>query len=234
MKEKKVFAVTLAAGVLLASAIHPGLVQGSAGSEMMAKETKGDKVVFTDIDKHWAKEKIAYTVEKGLFAGTSNTTFDPDAKVTRAMFVTTLGRFEEKLAPLKGANKNIFKDVQGDSWYGKYVNWAAANKVVSGFEDGTFKPDQEITRQEMAAIISRYVFQLKDQPMVLLLPDRFKDDKDIDSWAKEPVYNAVVGQLVSGTPQGKFLPKKGATRGELAGLLYNLDKNFVWTKKGQK
>lgn len=234
MKQKKVFAVTLAAGVLLASAIHPGLIQGSASSEMMAKETKGDKLVFTDIDKHWAKDKIAYTVQKGLFAGTSDTTFDPNGKVTRAMFVTTLGRFEEKLAPLKGTGKNIFKDVQGDSWYGKYVNWAAANKVVSGFEDGTFKPDQEITRQEMAAIMSRYVFQLKKQPLVLILPANFKDDMDIAPWAKEPIYNAVAGQLISGTPQGKFLPKKGATRGELASLLCNLDKNFAWTKKGQK
>lgn len=231
MKEKRLFAVTLAAGIFLTSVIHPALVQGSAS---LAKNSKEEAPVFTDIDKHWAKAKIAYTVKMGLFSGISKTKFDPDGKVTRAMLVASLGRFEEKLAPLKGTDKNAFKDVQADSWYGKYVNWAAANKVVSGFEDGTFRPDQEITRQEMAAIISRYVFQLKDQPMVLLLPDRFKDDKDIDSWAKEPVYNAVVGQLVSGTPQGKFLPKKGATRGELAGLLYNLDKNFVWTKKGQK
>lgn len=202
--------------------------------EAAKEEKQAVSTGFTDIDKHWAKDKINYTVEKGLFAGTSKTTFDPNGKVTRAMFVTTLGRFEEKLAPLTGTDKNVFKDVQGDTWYTKYVNWAAANKVVSGFEDGTFKPDQEITRQEMASMISRYVFNLKKQPLVLLLPEDFKDDKEIGSWAREAIYNAVAGRLIFGTPEGNFLPKQGATRGELASILYNLSENFTWTKKDQE
>ena len=202
-------------------------------AEKAPGQEKPGSTEFTDISNHWAKDKIEYTVSKGLFAGTSKTTFSPDGKVTRAMFVTTLGRFEEKLAPLTGTDKNAFKDVKADTWYTKYVNWAAANNVVSGFGDGTFKPDQEITRQEMAAMMTRYALEMKKQPAPLILPEKFKDDKEIGSWAKDSIYTAVSARLIFGTPEGKFLPTQGATRAELASILYNLSENFNWSKKDQ-
>lgn len=206
-------------------------VEGRVLDQVNDQEKPKENVKFTDIEGHWAKDKILYAVEKGLFKGTSETTFEPNTKVTRAMFVTAIGRFDEQLGSFKEVKENKFTDVKNDSWYTKYVNWAQENGVAKGFVDGTFKPDKEISRQEMAVMISRYTFNLKKQGLVYSEPAKFKDHKDIGEWAQADIYAAVAGKLIQGTPDGNFLPKDGATRAELVTILYNLNENFKWDAK---
>jgi len=109
---------------------------------------------FTDVNQSlWYHEGIDYAIEKGLMNGVSDTRFNPDGTTTRAMIVTILYRLEGEPAVTGSAN---FTDVPAGEWYTNAVNWAAANKIVNGFGDGTFGPTTPITREQVAAIFERY------------------------------------------------------------------------------
>lgn len=109
---------------------------------------------FTDIAGHWAEKVIYFVVSKGMFNGTSETMFSPDAFITRGMFVTVLGRICQ-IDPAKYA-ASPFADVAPETYYAPYIAWAAANDLVRGVGNGMFEPDREITREEMAVIFVKF------------------------------------------------------------------------------
>jgi hypothetical protein len=111
--------------------------------------------IFTDIKDHWARENIEFAYIHDLFKGIGNDLFGPDMKMTRSMFVTVLGRLHG-IDP-SAYNKSSFNDVEADTWYSSYVQWASKNKIVLGVGNGNFEPDREITRQEMCVIFERYI-----------------------------------------------------------------------------
>ena len=113
---------------------------------------------MTDIAGHWAREDIRYCLENNLFNGTSATTFTPNDEMTRGMFVTVLGRiagigsdtYDTWYVPY------IYCDVPRDKYYSPYVSWATRFDIVNGKGDGRFAPDEPITREQMATMISRF------------------------------------------------------------------------------
>ncbi len=171
---------------------------------------------FTDLSGHWAKNAAAAVVSRGLFTGTGETTFSPDDPMTRGMFVTVAGRFSN-------VNKadypvSAFSDAPVGTWYGPYVAWAAANKIVNGTGDGMFSPDLSITQQEIAVMLVRYcdfrgltLPQGRGAPLV--------NRTQAASWASDAVSKLADAGFITDTDGGVFMPAKAATRVQVASIL---------------
>ena len=118
-------------------------------------EFTNGKLPFTDVrESDWFYEDVAFAYENGLFAGTSDTTFSPNASMTRAMLVTVLYRLEGQPA-VNG--RSGFSDVQYNGYYEDAVTWAADNGIVNGTSTTTFSPNANVTREQMAAILYPYI-----------------------------------------------------------------------------
>lgn len=198
---------------------------------------------FTDIDGHWAQPYIAQVVEDGLMNGTSETTFAPDDAMTRAMFVTVLGRFaginpESWKMDYDGV---LFSDIQMDKYYIPYVNWAARTGITLGSGDGKFNPDGMITREQMLTMLQRYANVYGKTFAANILGDAnaqipsFTDAGEISDWAMDAVTQLQACGIVQGiaNPDGtlRFAPKNTASRAEAATIFCRM-KNAVSDKPG--
>lgn len=170
---------------------------------------------FTDIADHWGKDAILFTVEKGLFNGVTETTFEPDGKMTRAMLATVLYRMENQP---EGAAEAGFVDVKADAWYAEGVNWAAGAKLVNGVGENKFAPDDNISREQLAAMLYRYAqFKKYDVSKQGDLA-QFTDHAKVGDWAKEAIVWAVGSGIIQGD-NGSINPQGEATRAEVATML---------------
>ncbi|MCL2164976.1 MAG: S-layer homology domain-containing protein, partial [Oscillospiraceae bacterium] len=179
--------------------------------------------VFTDVPKdQWYYDAVYYVYDRGIFKGTAETLFSPDMELTRAMFVTVMGRLAESIGDTATGFSNPFSDVPADQYYTDYVAWAAAHDIVLGYDETTFGPDDYVTREQMAAIFVRFAdymgIELGDD-----IEKTFPDADSISGWAKESVERAVAAGLMQGDTNGMFQPLGTAIRSEVAQLF----KNFV-------
>lgn len=182
------------------------------------------KVRFKDVKTDdWFAKAVDFTAENGYIAGNENGEFMPDAALTRAMAVTILGRYDGVV--VSEYKDSRFEDVESGSWYAEYVSWAADKKIVSGIDENNFAPSENITREQMAAILFRYVQSKKTENVVGDLKE-FSDCDDISEWAKEAVIWAKSIGLIAGMGDGKFAPKECATRAQFAVIIMNLN-NFM-------
>ena len=164
---------------------------------------------FIDVPQsHWANEAVGYVYENDLMNGVSATMFQPGGSLTRAMFVTILGRMagaEEE------SGESGFADVPAGSWYAPYVNWAAANGIVNGTSATTFDPNTTISRQDMAVMLYNYTqhfgVQL-DQKTVTA----FTDEGSVAAYALPAVQALHRAGVINGMPDGSFQPYATATR----------------------
>lgn len=173
---------------------------------------------FTDINGHWAKEHILFAVSRGLFSGTSETTFSPNTTLTRGMFVTALGRLAG-INPADYQNRK-FTDVKANAYYSPYVNWAASKGIVSGTTSSTFAPDSSITREQMAVIMKNYADKMGYSIPKTLAAVTFADNAQISSWAKDAVKAMQQAGVLSGKENNRFDPQGNATRAEAATVLH--------------
>jgi len=173
---------------------------------------------FTDINGHWAKEHILFAVSRGLFSGTSETTFSPNTTLTRGMFVTALGRLAG-INPADYQNRK-FTDVKANAYYAPYVNWAASKGIVGGTTSTTFAPDSNITREQMAVIMKNYADKMGYSIPKTLEAVTFADNAQISSWAKDAVKAMQQAGVLSGKANNLFDPQGNATRAEAATVLH--------------
>ncbi|SHH88373.1 Ig-like domain (group 2) [Sporobacter termitidis DSM 10068] len=173
---------------------------------------------FTDLSDHWARDYIAVAVERGLFDGTSETTFGPDASMTRGMFVTVLGRLAQVDVDAAEYQDSRFADVEPGAWYAPYVAWAEKNGIASGTGEDAFSPERAITRQEMAVMLESYV-KIAGMTLKSSQAESFDDQADIAPWARDAVEALVKAGLLNGVGDGTFAPAKTASRAEVAALL---------------
>ena len=145
-------------------------------------------------------------------------TFEPTMTLTRAQVVRVLYNMEG--APeTEGANP--FTDVLDGKWYTKAVIWAAENDVVAGKGNGTFAPNELVTREQFANMMRNYAkFKGQDTSATVTL-EEFSDTDQIHSWALASVKWAVQEGVISGKGNGKLDPLGTATRAECAQILYN-------------
>lgn len=178
-----------------------------------------DDVVFTDIDGHWAEEYILDGVSRDFFRGMTATTFEPNTNITRGMIVTTLHRLEGEPT---ATDPSSFPDVISEDWYGPAIAWASEHDIVLGYEDETFKPNQELTREEMATILSRYFINYKENSVIQVQAPDFADEASISQWADREVDIMVITGIMEGKPGNIFDPQGKATRAELSKVIFEL------------
>lgn len=172
---------------------------------------------FLDIRTHWAKSAIESAVAKGLFAGTSPTTFHPDQAMNRAMLVTVLYRMEKEPAA-EGRGKS-FADVSAGAYYAKAVAWALDKGIVAGYSETQFGPEDTITREQLAVILNRYATYKGYNTSKTADLAAFQDADQISEWARVPVQWANVMKLLNGRTSTTLAPKGSATRAEVAKIL---------------
>ena len=172
---------------------------------------------FLDIRTHWAKSAIESAVAKGLFAGTSPTTFHPDQAMNRAMLVTVLYRMEKE--PTAEGDGKRFADVPAGAYYAKAVAWASAKGIVAGYSDTQFGPEDTITREQLAVILNRYTTYKGYNTSKSADLAAFQDADQISEWARVPVQWANAMKLLNGRTSTTLAPKGSATRAEVAKIL---------------
>ena len=175
---------------------------------------------FTDVKSgDWFCPYVKYVYDNGLFAGTSETTFEPNTAMTRGMFVTVLWAREGK----PSAKDSTFKDLKAD-WYKTAVNWAAANGIIGGYDAEHFGPDDYVTRQQMAAIMYQYAKYKGYDTEANGSLDQFKDASSVASYAETAMKWAVGHKIIAGTGNG-LEPDGNATRAQVAVVLQAFNNN---------
>ncbi|SHJ73347.1 S-layer homology domain-containing protein [Desulfofundulus thermosubterraneus] len=172
---------------------------------------------FADMVNHWAQSDVKLMAAKHIAGGVTETTFAPNASVTRAEFAAFLLR-AMNVAEQK-ATGSRFKDVAAGAWYAGAVETAAAQGLVGGYPDGTFKPNAPITREELAAMITRALAKSgKDTALseagVQAQLGRFADAGKIGPWARQAMAVAIKEGIVNGRLADQCVPKANATRAE--------------------
>jgi hypothetical protein len=176
---------------------------------------------FTDIAGHWAKDSIDFVTERELFLGTSDGNFSPESGMTRAMFTAVIGRlYERSYGILHKKDEHAFTDVDYDAYYGAYVDWAAENNIITGVGGGSFKPEREITRQEMAAILYRFAEFLNTLPSASENAQlNYPDAAALAPWATQAALYCQETGIITGRSGGNFVPQGTVTRAEVAVIL---------------
>ena len=185
---------------------------GNSGGD---KEDAG--LPFTDVASgSWYYDSVAYVYEQGLMGGTGEGRFSPDLTTSRAMIVTILYRLEGSPAVSGGAS---FADVTAGQWYSDGVAWASANGIVTGYSNGSFGPDDTITREQMAAILYRYA-RYKDYALSAQAAlDGYADAAQVSAYAADAMKWAVGSGLITGTSGTTLSPAGSATRAQAAVIL---------------
>ncbi len=164
-------------------------------------------------------DAIRFVYENGLFKGVSDTKFEPDTTMTRAMFVTVLGRLE-------GVDTRYFSegcsfdDVVEGEWYHAYVEWASSKGIVNGYGDGKFGVDDEITIEQAAVILARYAAYAGKYKVVNTALTKYGDGDLVSHWAKSEMQWAVEKGIYTGTAS-KLNPGAPASRALVATMLYS-------------
>lgn len=185
-------------------------------------------VNMTDVpESAWFHLFVDYVMENSLMNGTSPTTFSPEDTVTRGMVVQTLYAMDGK--PATGAAAP-FADVTSDKYYAAAVAWAHSHGVVSGYDDGTFRPDTAITRQQLVTILFAYAtYRGRDSGARQSLAG-YADAGSVDSYAAIPTQWALASELIQGRATGSgtlIAPNATAMRSELAVMLTNLKEKIL-------
>ena len=183
--------------------------------------------MFTDVTKNWAYPGIQYCVTHGIMGGMGDGTFAPTGTTTRAQIVQILYNLEGTPAV---SGTTPFTDLTAN-WYKPAILWAYQNNVVAGTSPITFAPDQPVTREQIAVILTQYMFHVLKMERTWTPADlsTFPDGAQVSGWAKEAMQDAVALGLINGTkaPDGKVYldPQGSAARQQVATILMNFCQN---------
>ena len=175
---------------------------------------------FTDISGHWAEDDIYSCVKQGLFTGVSDTLFDPEGTVTRAMAVTVLGRFSKDSIESKAS---AFTDVTADKYYANYVSWGAEHGVIKGISETEFAPENFVTREQISAMIVRYMnYKGIALPGSSAEIKNHSDYEQISDYAKEDMAICYEMGLIKGHDSGLIEPNGNLTHAQFASVMARL------------
>ena len=183
--------------------------------------------MFTDVTKNWAYPGIQYCVTHGIMGGMGDGTFAPTGTTTRAQIVQILYNLEGTPAV---SGTTPFTDLTAN-WYKPAILWAYQNNVVAGKSPTTFDPDGPVTREQIAVILTQYMFHVLKMERTWTPADlsTFPDGTQVSSWAKEAMQDAVALGLINGTkaPDGLVYldPQGSAARQQVATILMNFCQN---------
>ncbi len=181
-------------------------------------------VEFADVEGHWAKDAIDNMASRTIINGDGNGNFRPDRNITRAEFAAIVVR---ALGLAEGMGENKFRDVSSQDWYCGYVETAITYGIISGYEDNTFRPNVQITREQAMTIIARAMkitklnTELYDSDITTLL-DNYTDAVDISNYARENAAACVKAGIISGKGNETLAPTDNMTRAEVSVIVQRL------------
>jgi|GEM_PF-553345 len=188
-------------------------------SNMESNKTHGKKLPFTDIYNNPAKDGIEYLWSNGILSGYSDNTFKPNNPITRAEVVKVILKAKD-LKPSK--YKNIFTDVRSTDWFADYLQTAKDNKLIQGYPDRSFHPDEYITMSQWAVILNALNKDEEiDKAEVEQILSHFEDKDSIPNWSKTSIARLMKSGILSGEKQ-VITADKPMSRAEVADTLYKI------------
>lgn len=200
-----------------------GTVDVTASFAAVSAPSEGSLAFRDVVPGDWCYEAVRYVFEAGLMNGTSATAFTPNSPTTRGQIVAILYRLEG--SPDAGASQ--FADVAPGAYYASAVSWASANGIVNGYGDGTFRPGNLITREQMAAFLYRYASKKGRDVSAQAELSVFADAGQIASYAVEPLRWANAAGLINGVSADTLAPAGNATRAQVAVILSRFAQNVL-------
>lgn len=176
-------------------------------------------VDFNDTIEHWARNYIGSLAARGIANGMGDNLYLPDAQLTRAQFLALLAKTLDNV-DITTAMPTEFTDVPETEWYYNYVNWGYENGIVSGINETSFAPNDNITREQMSIMLCKFAAS-----QGIALPQisegiTFTDQAAISPWAASYVNTIVGAGIINGQPEGDFQPQGLATRAQAAKVVY--------------
>lgn len=174
---------------------------------------------YTDLDANaWYAESVHFALVNGLFVGYGDGTFRPEAALSRAMVATVLYRQAGSPAV---TGTSTFPDLK-DDWYADAVAWAQEAKVVIGDDKGLFRPDDDVTREEMVTMLYRFAASQNMDTTTTGDLSNFTDASSVQSYATEPMTWAVGNGIILGMGNNELAPRESATRAQFAAITARL------------
>ncbi|MBO5340352.1 MAG: S-layer homology domain-containing protein, partial [Oscillospiraceae bacterium] len=181
-------------------------------------EVQDPVFAFADVEGHWAKDAIRFVYGKGLMVGTSETTFEPETTGSRGMIMTILHNLDGNPEYFES---HSFADVENEKYYSGAISWAVTSGIVSGYGNGQFGPDDDVTREQLAVILRQYAkvkgYDVSESADLTA----FVDADQVSPWALEALEWACEQGLISGKGGSVLDPGGRATRAEVATILMN-------------
>lgn len=179
---------------------------------------------FADLPENEKAGSIMNIVSRGILKGMDNGKFEGELPITRAMVATVLKRLSKDQTTNTVQN---FKDVKDKDWFAEAVKWAQSQNLIKGYEDGTFKANKLVTRQELAIIVDRFL-KIRGIQMKEIKEISYKDLDKLPTWSKDAIIAMAKIGLIEGETTEKYNPTSKFTREELAVML---EKIIKWVEK---
>lgn len=173
---------------------------------------------FTDVsDTDWCYDAVAYVYERGIMNGYSQDTFGPQNRLSRAQLAQILYNLEGR--PQTDSVSGSYGDLTPGAWYEDAISWAVKSGVLSGYADGNMRPNQAVSRQQLAAMLYRYAQHKGSDVSQSADLDGFQDRDQVAAYAQAPLQWAVAAGIVNGTSADTLSPNGSASRAQTAVML---------------
>ena len=223
MKKKQILIIFLVCMVILLATII-GCAKFGIGAGENSDRGATANIDFTDVQPtDWFYEDVKYVCENGWMNGTGEQQFSPSATTTRGMIVTILWRLEGEP---KGKG-STFNDVSADAYYADSVAWAVKERIVNGYDDTHFAPENTATREQLATILFRYAAYKKYDVTARASFDAYSDKKQISPYAEEALSWANAMGLITGIKENILAPGDDLQRSQLAAILKRFSLKFM-------
>jgi hypothetical protein len=220
---RKKTCILLSVAIMIAMSVSNLTVLAANEQLGDASVTSAASVVLKDIGGHWAEKQIKDWNEKGFVKGYSDNTFKPNNTITRAEFITIVNN----VFGYKDKAELSFTDIKSSDWYFAEIAKAIEAGYVKGYSDGTVKPNNEISRQEVAMVISNIMrLEMAENSAEI---SKLKDNKDIQAWSKGAVGAVLEKGYMKGYTDQTFKTGNPITRAEAIVALSNVAGNIYNT-----
>lgn len=200
-----------------------GLTGGTTGGSSYPNYTPypdQGEIPFRDVVRNaWYYDAVKYCYDNNLMVGVSSTLFSPNTIVTRAMVCAVLCNLEGG----SYSGRQIYWDVPQGEWYSEAINWATTVGVVDGYGNGGFGPDDNVTREQLVAMLNKYALYKGYDTSRRVDLSVYRDNWAISSWARETVSWAIASDIMTGISYHTLNPQGTASRADLAAMLMNFD-----------
>ena len=174
---------------------------------------------FTDINGHWAESTISNLANRGILNGTGDNNYSPSQEITRAEFTTMLVR---ALGLSYSAKHVAYNDIANDAWYSEAIQIATSYGLITGYRDGSFGPNDKITREQAMVIIARAAALNSLTAPSTQVIEQYTDHSLLANYAREAANTNVTLGLINGVSETELAPKKNVSRAEIAVIIERL------------